>query len=280
MPAGSTIDDADPLARNNVSVTGPQSPRGTLVLVHGLGTNQQCWDQVAAAFADWRIVRLDNVGASPVTQPHFRHNRYLKLDAYADDLVGVLDALQLQDAVLVGHSVGAMISMLAAQGRPQRVARLVMIGASPRYQDEPGYHGGFRPEDVDDIYRAITADHAGWAAGFAAAAVGTDNPHYGAEFAASLRDIPAAITLTVLYSILQSDLRETLRHTTQPTLLIQSREDHVVPLEVAQYLNSQIRGSQLEIIDASGHLPHVTAAPLVVGAMQRFLANPANADGK
>ena len=271
MPAGSMIDDADPLAMNNVSDTGPQSSQGTLVFEHGLGTNQQCWEQVVAAFPDWRIVRLDNVGASPVTQPHFRHNRYLKLESYAEDLVAVLDALQVRDAVLVGHSVGAMISMLAAQRRPERVARLVMIGASPRYQDEPGYHGGFRPEDVDDIYRAITADHAGWATGFAAAAVGADNAHYGAEFAASLRDIPPAITLTVLYSILQSDLRDALRHTTQPTLLIHSREDHVVPNEVAQYLHSQIRRSQLEIIDASGHLPHVTAAPLVVAAMQRFL---------
>lgn len=254
-----------------MSVTGPQTARGTLVLVHGFGTDQRCWQQVAAGFPQWRIVRLDNAGASDATRPHFRHNDYLKLDRHADDLVAVLDELQLQEAVLVGHSVGAMICLLAARQRPDRVSRLVLIGASPRYQDEPGYHGGFRPEDVDDIYRAISADYAGWATGFAAAAVGTANPHYGVEFAAGLRGMPPEIALTVLYSILQSDHREVLRHVTQPTLLIQSREDHIVPLGVAQYLHAQIPDSRLQVIDASGHLPHVTAAPLVIDVMKRFL---------
>lgn len=271
MPATPPTDAESPLVRNNVSVTGPEAARGTLVFVHGFGTDQRCWGQVAAAFPEWRIVRLDNVGASEPTWAHFRHNQYLKLDSYARDLAAVLDELQVHDAVLVGHSVGAMICMLAACQRPDLTSRLILIGGSPRYQDEAGYHGGFRPEDVDDVYRAMSADYSGWATGFAAAAVGEANPRYGIEFAAGLRGIPPEIALTVLYSILQSDHRDALRHVTQPTLLIQSREDHVVPLEVAQYLHAQIPGSQLEVIDASGHLPHVTAAPLVIDAMQRFL---------
>lgn len=259
------------LVRNNVSVSAPPAALGTLVFVHGFGADQRCWGQVAAAFPQWRHVRLDNVGASEATRAYFKHNHYLRLERYAEDLVGVLDELQLRDAVLVGHSVGGIICMLAALQRADRVSRLVMIGASPRYQDEPGYHGGFRPDDVADIYRTMSADYPGWAAGFASTAVGAANPGYGVEFATALRSIPAEIALTVLYSILQSDHRDVLAEVAVPTLLVQSRVDHVVPLEVAQYLHTQIRGSRLEIIDASGHLPHVTAAALVIGAMERFL---------
>ena len=58
------------------------------------------------------------------------------------------DELELRDVVFVGHSVSSMIGALAAIAEPERFAKLVMVGPSPRYIDDGGYRGGFSAEDI------------------------------------------------------------------------------------------------------------------------------------
>jgi sigma-B regulation protein RsbQ len=87
-------------------------------------------------------------------------HRYLSLDRYVTDLLEVLEALTVMRAVLVGHSVGAMICALAPRRSPDRVARLVLIAASPRYLDEPGYRGGFTAADLQGLYSAVPRGYA------------------------------------------------------------------------------------------------------------------------
>lgn len=270
--------DFDPqvvLRRSNVNVSGNLASGRTLVFVHGFGTDQTAWDSVCPAFADgWRIVRLDNAGAGGTAPDGFEQGRYLKLDRYADELLDVAAALELQDAVLVGHSVGGMIGILSAIRAPEWFSRLVLIGASPRYLNDDGYAGGLSNHDVRDVHDAIRLNHEEWVTDYSRLAMqNPERPELSRSFAKTLQRIPKERVLTVLHSILQTDYRAELPKLEVPTLIIQSQSDPFVPMAVAEYLQRNIRGSRLELIDAHGHLPHISAPETVITAMRRFLEN-------
>lgn len=277
------MDESNTLARFCVTVSGADGtdgscpPAGTLVFVHGFGTSQAAWHDVASAFSDrYRIVTYDQAGAGGSAPEAFSQYRHLSLNAYAADLAGVCDALQLRDPIAVGHSVGGMVALLASVARPELFSRLVLICASPRYLDDAGYHGGFTDAALQDLYGRMLGSYPDWAESFASHAMTyPDRPGLARHFADSLKSIPPERALSVLCAILQSDHRADLPKVDCPVLLLQSRDDMAVPPEVAHYMHRNIRGSRLRFIDATGHLPHVSEPGQIIGAMREFLAEPA-----
>lgn len=244
-----------------------------MLFIHGFGTDQTVWTGVAAAFTEaFRVVRFDNAGAGPRAD-EFRQSDYLGLRAYAGDALRVARALDLRDVVVVGHSAGAMVGLLAAVAEPDRFSALTLISASPRYLDDEGYRGGFTKDDLDRLYSAMMADYGGWADEFALAAMRNgQRPQLALRFAEALKAIPPERALTVLCSIFQSDHRADLAGVKCPTLIIQSSEDLAVPVDVAHYLRMNIEDSELALIEAMGHLPHVSAPDAVAEAVRGFLA--------
>lgn len=259
--------------KNNVTVTGNVTAQKTMIFVHGFGNDQTAWYKILPAFStDYRIVLIDNVGAGKANRTDFIENRYLKLEKYADDLLDVCDLLHLEAAVLVGHSAGAMISVLSAVRAAEYFSKIVLIGASPRYLNDGSYYGGFTNTDIRDIYDAIQQDHWKWATGFSEMAMqNPDKPDLAEHFAKTIQDIPTDQVLTVLHSILQSDYRDIVSRLKIPALIIQSQNDPFVPMPVAQYLQEQISGSQLKVIQALGHLPHISAPLEVAAAISEFI---------
>ncbi|WP_265943946.1 alpha/beta fold hydrolase [Dechloromonas sp. A34] len=268
------LNTLDPLRKNNATVVGNREASQSIVFVHGFGTDQSVWQDVAASFMDdYRVVLFDNVGAGKSPPEAFVQHRYLNLDTYATDLLDLCTALQLEDAILVGHSLGGMISILATIRNPEIASRLVLVGASPRYLDDEGYRGGFSKSDLDALYKAVTLNYTEWADSFAPLAMANpEKPFLSEDFAATIKSIPADRALTVLCSIFQSDHRAALGKLDIPTLLIQSQNDIAVPLAVAEYLHRHIKHSRLSVIDATGHFPHVSAPAEVVAAIREFIA--------
>ena len=269
----------DPLPRNNVTVTGNLSAGKTLVFVNGLGTDQSCWSQVAPAFADaYRLVLFDNVGSVEANQAYFREKRarYLNVTGYAADLLEVCGALKLDGkTTVIGHSLGALAGLLASIEQPRQFERLVLLGASPRYANTEGYEGGFSRSDIDATYLAMGRNYSEWSKALAVAAMGNpERPSLAARFAESIVRTPQDMMLTVLCSVLQTDHRADLEKVTVPTLIIQSRDDFFVPLGVAKYLHARIPGAAFTLIDATGHLPHVSAPDKVVAAIKAFIEQP------
>ena len=260
-----------PLERNHVTVAGDPGGR-PIVFIHGIGSDQQAWAGVAGALADrHRIVLLDNVGAGQSDPAAFVKHRYLNLEAYAEDVAQVMAALELWDALIVGHSIGGMIGAITARHVPDRAAALVLVATSPRYLTEEGYPGGLRREDIDEIYRAATSDFGDWAQQFAEATTGQPaDSASGRRFLAALNAVPRERLLTVLCSTLQTDHRREVERIAVPTLILQPSEDPFVPLAVAEYLHDHIPGSRLEVLVSRGHLPHVDNAPGVAQAIRRF----------
>lgn len=271
----SAIMKPNPLARNNVTLAGNPNAERSIIFVNGIGSEQSVWNPVAAALSEQsRLVFFDHVGSVPANFEYFVGNqvRYMNAGGYAQDLLEICASLQLPGkTVLVGHSFGAIVSVLAAAKSPGQFEKLILIGASPRYLDDTDYCGGFKREDVEAIYQAMGGDYPSWTRVFAAAAAGEDRRDAARNLAESLARIPKEMMLTVLCSILQADHRQVLSKLRVPTLIIQSTHDYFVPLSVAEYLHAHIAGSELRMIDARGHLPHVTDAEKLIEVMRGFI---------
>ncbi|EHQ24533.1 alpha/beta fold hydrolase [Mucilaginibacter paludis] len=264
---------SDPIRKNNVNITGNLNSTSTLIFAHGFGTDQTAWLPVIEAFKnDHRIILYDNVGAGKALPEAYSPNKYNSLQSYADDLTNICERLNISNAIIVAHSVSAMIAVLTTIGSPQFFKKMILIGASPCYRNDPGYTGGFEQKDLDDLYRAMDTNYFAWVSGFSSMAMANpDRPELAQSFADTLSAIRPDIALAVARVIFQSDCREKLQKLDKETLLIQTKEDIAVPLQVAEYLHRHISNSKLIIVNASGHFPHISASQEIVNAIQHFL---------
>src|ERR671916_205382 len=133
------------MERNSIRFSGLAKGQ-PMVFAHGFGCDQNMWRYVAPVFEDrYRVVLFDHVGAGGSDLHAYDREKYSSLDGYAADVLEICRELELRNVVFVGHSVSAMIGVLAAVEEPERFARLVLVGPSPRYVDAEGYSGGFKP---------------------------------------------------------------------------------------------------------------------------------------
>jgi sigma-B regulation protein RsbQ len=246
-----------------------------MLFAHGFGCDQTMWRWVAPAFADsYRIVLFDHVGAGHSDLTAYSRTKYSSLDGYAEDVLEICAALSLSDVIFVGHSVSAMIGVLAAIKAPGRFARLVLIGPSPRYvnSDAEGYEGGFQEHDIDELLEFQDANYLGWASALAPVIMGNaDRPELADELHNSFCRTDPEIARQFAAVTFRSDNRADLERVHIPSLIIQCREDAIAPVAVGRYVHQAVAGSQLEILDAVGHCPHLSAPTETITAIRRFL---------
>jgi len=262
----------DVLKRNNVTVTG--NPHGrTLVFAHGFGCSQAAWNLVAPHFEEqYRVVLFDHVGAGESDLSAYSRTKYDSLHGYSDDVLEILDALDLQDVVFIGHSVSAMIGVLAANQDPSRFDALVLVGPSPRYVNTAGYQGGFESADIEALLDALDANYLGWSAVAAPMIMANpDRPELSARLAASFCSIDPEIARHFAHVTFLSDNRADLGRLTVPTLVIQCTEDVIAPREVGEYVHRMVPGSTLTVLEATGHIPILSNPAEVVAAIRDFL---------
>jgi len=241
--------------RLNASLRG----RGTRTLVfgHGFGTDQHVWAPYADRYADrFQVLTFDLDYLACAVEGKPPHEG---LAAYADDLVALLHEGDVRNAVFVGHSVSGMIGALAGIAAPHAFGRLILINAAPRYIEDFDYPGAFSRADVERLYEHATRAYEDWVIGFAPAATAQPRGPAVDNFARHLNDLRPDIGVAVLRSILESDLRAILPAITTPTTLLNNRDDIVVPASVSTYMLDHIPNATCRWLDASGHLPHVTA---------------------
>jgi len=267
----------DPLARNNVTVSGAVGAP-PMVFAHGFGCDQVMWRFVAPAFeANHRVVLFDHVGAGGSDASAHDPARHGRLEGYAQDVVEVLEALDLGPAVFVGHSVSAMIGVLAAVERPELFSHLVLVGPSPRYTDAEGYRGGFSTEEIAELLDTMDANYLGWSAHIAPVIMGVpQRPELGQELASSFCRTDPALARRFARTTFLSDNRADLARVRTPSLVVQCREDAIAPLEVGQYVRDHLPQAEMVVLDATGHCPNLSAPDQLVAAVAGYLA-PAGA---
>jgi sigma-B regulation protein RsbQ len=262
---------ADILRRNKVVVTG----RGTqpLLFAHGFGCDQNMWRFVAPAFDDaYRVVRFDYVGSGRSDLSAYDPERYASLNGYAQDVLDVVHALDLHEVIFVGHSVSSMIGVLAANREPDRFARIIMIGPSPRYINDPPYVGGFERHEIDGLLETMDKNYIGWA-NFLAPLImkNPDRPELSRELQSSFCSTDPIIARRFAETTFYADNRADLARVRIPSLILQCSDDAIAPDAVGAYVHANLRGSTFHKLRATGHCPHMSDPEETIAAIREYL---------
>ncbi|MFG2424865.1 alpha/beta fold hydrolase [Streptomyces sp. NPDC048448] len=259
-------------SRNKVTVTG-RADGPVLVLAHGFGCDQNMWRLAVPALAErYRVVLFDYVGSGGSDLSAFSPERYSSLNGYAQDVVEICEELDLRQAVFVGHSVSAMVGVLAARMAPQRIGALVMVAPSPCYIDDDGYRGGFSAQDIDELLDSLESNYLGWSSTMAPVIMGNpERPELGQELTNSFCATDPDMARVFARTTFLSDSREDLKSVTVPTLVVECSQDVIAPREVGAYVHAAIPSSRLVTLDATGHCPQLSAPEATTEAILEFL---------
>lgn len=266
------------LVRHNVRISGTDGP--PLVFAHGYGCDQQVWRHVAPAFEhDHRIVLFDHVGAGGSDASAFDRRRYASLEAYARDVIDICREARLEDVVLVGHSISAMIGVVAARLAPELFSRLVLVAPNPCYLRDGDYDGGFSREDIEGLLETLDSNFFSWARMMAPVIMNSpEQPELAEELTNRFCAMDLRIARHFARITFLSDCRHELPQVRQECLVLQCQDDALAPLHVGQYLRAQLPRAQLAVMNATGHCPHLSAPEETVALMRRFL-EPSREEG-
>jgi sigma-B regulation protein RsbQ len=246
-----------------------------MVFAHGFGCDQAMWRFVAPDFeVDHRVVLFDHVGAGNSDLSAYDPDKYGSLRGYAGDIVEICRELGLSDVVLVGHSVSAMIGVLALKEAPDLFGALVMVGPNPRYVDEGDYIGGFSRADIAGLLDALDSNHLGWSAQMAPVIMGNHpgHPEFAEELTNSFCRTDPDIARHFARVTFLSDNRADLADVAVPTLVLQCSEDVIAPDCVGRYVHEAVAGSTFTHLTAVGHVPHLSAPEETTAAIRAFLS--------
>ncbi len=259
------------IKRNNVTVRGlGEQP---MLFAHGYGCDQNMWRFVAPAFEDdYKVVLFDHVGSGRSDLSAFSRVKYNTLSGYAQDVLDICHELNLQDVIFVGHSVSAMIGVLAAIEEPDRFAKLVLIGPSPCYINQEDYVGGFNREDIDGLLDFMDSNFLGWSSAVAPQIMGNDDrPELGQELTNSFCRTDPEIAKHFARVTFLSDNRADLPNLKTPALILQCTQDIIAPEPVGDYIHRILAESRLVHLQATGHCPNLSAPAETIVAIKNFL---------
>jgi pimeloyl-ACP methyl ester carboxylesterase len=226
-----------------------------VVLVHGVGGSHLYWPRELQRLPSATVLALDLPGHGRSDGPGCN-----TIESYRDALVGFLDATATQRAVIVGHSMGGAVALLAALTHPQRVAGLVLIGTGARLRGGPSVLERLNSSSknvIDSILRSAWAE---------------STPEELTRLARQpLDEISPQVIHDDLRACRRFDVVGRLNEIGASTLVICGQEDHMTPPEYSKYLAENIPGARLLVIENGGHMVALEQARAVAGAITGHL---------
>ena len=246
------------------------------------------WPLTADAFEDqmfflaskgYRCIAHDRRGHGRSDQPANGND----MDTYADDLAALVEALDLRDAVHVGHSTGGgEVTRYIGRHGTNRVAKVVLISAVPPLMQKTDANPNGLPLEVLDQLRAgIQADRHQFMTEFRVPFFGFNRP--GAKVSQGLLDsfllqsmltsLPA--TYECIKAFAETDFTEDLKKFDVPTLIMHGDDDQVVPIGISALLSSQIvKGATLKVYPGLPHGMCATHKDVINADLLEFIAKP------
>ena len=252
---------------------GPRDDPRPIVLVHGTSASLHTWDGWTDALkARRRVIRVDLPGFG-LTGPSPSGD--YSLPAYVRFIVQVMDRLGVQQAVLAGNSLGGAVAWKMAVDQPERVSQLVLVDAAGYPLEAQSVPWGFRIARTPALASLM---HNLLPRGLIESSV---RNVYGDPDKVTPELIDRYFELTLrqgnreaLSARLEAGnerFTEQIRQVTQPTLVLWGAQDRLIPPAQAQYFARDIAGSQVQVFDGLGHVPHEEDPARTVAAVQAFL---------
>jgi non-heme chloroperoxidase len=231
-----------------------------VVFSHGWPLSADAWEDqmLFLAARGFRCIAHDRRGHGRSSQPWDGND----LDTYADDLAALVDALDIRDAIHVGHSTGGgEVARYIGRHGTKRVAKAVLIGAIPPLMLKTDANPGGLPIDVFDGLRAgVQADRAQFFKDLSLPFYGANRP--GSKVSQGLRDffwlqgmlcgMPGSYFCIKAFS--ETDLTEDLKKFDVPTLIIHGDDDQIVPIGASAMLSSKIvKNAILKVYPGAPH---------------------------
>lgn len=261
------------LQRNNVQTVGdPTAP--VLLYAHGFGCDQTMWSSITPAFQHSHYQLLfDYVGSGKSDISVYDVKRYATLQGYAQDIIEICTALGLtQNVVFVGHSVSCSIGILAAIARPELFSRMILLGPSPCFiNDPPHYAGGFSPSDLHGLLDLMQQNYLGWA-NYLAPVVAGETGTISGQLSDSFCSTDPLVMQQFAKATFFADNREDFARVLTPCLVLQHKYDALASVAVGEFVHQQLKNSELVILDVVGHVAHMSHPQLVIDAMSHYLA--------
>jgi pimeloyl-ACP methyl ester carboxylesterase len=233
-----------------------QSQTPSIVFIHGAAGNYTFWPPELRRLPGHAIYAVDLPGHGRLTGPGLP-----SIAEYATALSGWRDSIQLNDIILVGHSMGSAIAMMMAIEQPERVSRLVLIGSSAHFQVNPTLLEQAKdpqtfPKAVERIVRWSFAP--------------VTSSRLLELAARRMLEVDPAVLYGDLLACQEFDIADRIHKITSPTLILCGQDDRMTPLSHSQALASQINGAHLEIIPEAGHMAMLEQPGIVKKAILDF----------
>jgi sigma-B regulation protein RsbQ len=257
--------------RNHVTTLG-QGP-ATLVLAHGFGCDQTMWRYLKPSFENrFKLVLFDLVGSGKSDLRAYDRDKYGTLHGYAADLIEIADVFAEGPTVLVGHSVSAMIGMLATIAAPNRFAGQIMVSPSPCFVNDGDYIGGLTAADIEGLLDTLESNYLGWSSTMAPTIMGApEQPELSEELTNSFCRTDPDIAKHFARVTFLADHRADLPHSHAPALILQCTDDVIAPVSVGEYMVRSMPSATMRLIENAGHCPHMSAPSQSADAMDAFL---------
>jgi non-heme chloroperoxidase len=231
-----------------------------VVFSHGWPLSADAWEDQMFFLAShgYRCIAHDRRGHGRSSQPWTGND----MDTYADDLAALVDALDLADAVHVGHSTGGgEVARYIGRHGTKRVAKAVLISAiAPLMLKTPANPGGLPMEVFDQLRASVLADRSQFFKDLTGPFYGANRP--GAKVSQGVRDTFWAQAMQAGFNAVydcikvfsETDLTEDLKRFDVPTLIMHGDDDQIVPIGAAAMQSSKIvKGATLRVYKGAPH---------------------------
>ncbi len=233
-----------------------------LTFSHSLACNLRSWDEEARRLSrHFKVLRFDTRGHGASSAPAGTY----ALDLLADDLYGLLRALEVSSTHFVGLSMGGMIGQTFALRYPGILKSLVLCDTSSRFDLDTAERiriveaNGMEPMVAPTLSRFFSDE-------FRKA-----SPEIVESVATMIRSTPVPGYIGCCHAVSKIDLTSRLKDIGCPTLVIVGKEDLVTPVAMAEEIHRAVPGSELAVLPAAAHLSNLEQPEAFNQALAGFL---------
>lgn len=243
-----------------------------VVFVHGGGVTHEFWDhQVSALMNRFRVVTYDLRGCGRSDRPP----RGYTLDVWADDLRALVDRLELERPVVVGHALGSHVALRFASTHPHMLSRLVLAAPAPWFVGERGSVGGFSGHMWEGLQRGLTTNRPQAELDLADRWYFHEDPGEGMRLWVLHMALQwsLGVYVQVFESLPEVDHRDALARLDLPVLVMHGRHDTKNRYEGGAYLVEHLPNARLVTFEASAHCPPLEESERFNETLIDFLAS-------